>query len=165
MVCCVICARNFFSPQRPATVQQGVGLQEPEGQLLLFFCNSSSSSQADAGKHVSSQAQIEEHNHYKIEPNLSSQSVSPKIRRNVRARERPVITVLEARPMNEVGFRGGSDAAAGRERPEITVVGARPMSQGTVAFVRLGKRSGFGPGVRNKRVNVCPCGKGLQCKK
>ena len=39
-----------------------------------------------------------------------------------------MITVLEARPMNEVGFRDQS--GANRSRPEITVVGARPMSQG-----------------------------------
>ena len=42
-----------------------------------------------------------------------------------------MITVLEARPMNEVGFRShsGNNPGAKRPKPEITVVDARPMSQ------------------------------------
>ena len=44
-----------------------------------------------------------------------------------------MITVLEARPMNEVGFRDQS--GGNRPKPEITVIGARPMSHGNLPIV------------------------------
>ena len=54
-------------------------------------------------------------------------------------RGRPVITVLEARPMNEVGFRDQS--GGNRPKPEITVIGARPMSQGNLQTVFKNSKS------------------------